>query len=232
MLGNLYIVATPIGNLEDITLRAIKILSEADIILTEDTRVTKKLIDFLTANYKLPFKNLISYHQHSSDQKKFEIYRYLSEGKNIALVTDAGTPGISDPGNELIDFILKIDDKIRIVPIPGSSAIITTLSICGFNINKFIFLGFWPKKKVTKLIDLVKFIKVPFAFYESPYRILRTLKIIEANFGMETQVFVARELTKMYESVYRGTISEVIEQLQKDKVKGEMVVVVNTQNIY
>jgi 16S rRNA (cytidine1402-2'-O)-methyltransferase len=227
MPGTLYIVATPIGNLEDITLRAIKIISESDIILAEDTRVTKKLIDFLSVNYKLPPTNLVSYHQHSDDQKKLEIYRYLSEGKNIALVTDAGTPGISDPGNELIDFILKIDDKIRIVPIPGSSAIITTLSICGFNINKFIFLGFWPKKKVTKLIDLLKPIKVPFAFYESPYRIFKTLKIIEDNFGMDTQVFIARELTKMYESTYRGTIAEVTENLQKDKLKGEIVVVVN-----
>ena len=227
MSGTLYIIATPIGNLEDITLRAIKILSEADIILAEDTRITKKLLDFLSANYKLPLKYLLSYHQHSSDQKKLEIYGYLSEGKNIALVTDAGTPGISDPGNELIDFILKIDNQIPIVPIPGPSAIITTLSICGFNINKFIFLGFWPKKKVTKLIGLLKLINLPFAFYESPYRILKTLKVIEDNFGIGTEIFVARELTKMYESVYRGTISEVTEKLQKDKVKGEIVVVVN-----
>ncbi len=127
MAGTLYILATPIGNLEDITLRAIRVLSEVDTILAEDTRVTRKLLSSPHTKYNIQHTKLLSYHQHSNERKKLEILRYLVEGKNIALVTDAGTPGISDPGNELIDFLLEKEPNIKIVPIPGASAITSAL---------------------------------------------------------------------------------------------------------
>jgi len=220
MFGNLYIVGTPIGNLEDITLRAIKILSEADIVLAEDTRVTSKL----SSKYKLP-ETIISYHQHSGDEKKFEILKYLLEGKNIALVTDAGTPGISDPGNELIDFILDKEPKIKIIPIPGASALTTALSVSGFRTDKFVFIGFLPKKKRNKLLNWLKEGRLTFAFYESPKRIIKTLDILEEYFGEETRVLVARELTKIYETLYRGSIKDVKMEISGN-IKGEIVVVV------
>jgi len=226
MSGTLYIVATPIGNLEDITLRAIRVIREADLILAEDTRVTEKLLAFLKSKFQMSNSKLISYHQHSGEGKKFEILNYLLEGKNLALVTDAGTPGISDPGNELIDFLLVKDASIKIVPIPGASAITTALSVCGFNVSKFIFLGFLPKKKRTKLFKWLVDGKISFSFYESPHRILKTLDVLAEHFGEGRRVFIARELTKIYETLYRGTISEVKAKLEKEKVKGEIVVVV------
>jgi len=226
MIGKLYIVATPIGNLEDITLRAIRILSEADIILAEDTRVTQKLLSHLSTNYSLQTTNLKSYHQHSRDSKKLEILRYLVEGKNVALVTDAGTPGISDPGNELIDFLIEKEPKIKIVPIPGASAITTALSVSGFNVNKFVFLGFLPKKKRNKLFEWLKNGKISFAFYESPKRISKTLEVLKEEFGEDKRILVAREMTKLHETLYRGYIKEVISKLSDGVIKGEIVVVV------
>src|SRR3990170_1788259 len=236
IMGTLYIVATPIGNLEDITLRAIRVMGEVDIILAEDTRVAKKLLSSLNAKWQMKNAKLVSYHQHSGEGKKLEILNYLLDGKNIALVSDAGTPGISDPGNELIDFLLSYKPDLKIVPIPGASAITTALSVSGFRTDKFLFLGFWPKKKVNKLIQLIKLVsKGPstssgrmstFVFYESPFRILKTLETLEKTFGSNQRVFVGRELTKMHETVYRGRIRKVKEKLSKEKIKGEMVVVV------
>lgn len=221
MLGTLYIVATPIGNLKDLTLRAIEILKSVDIILTEDTRVTSKLLN----EYEIKTKT-VSYHQHSSDDKKLQIMSDLLAGKNLALVTDAGTPGISDPGNELIDFILQNNPEIKIIPIPGASALTTALSVSGFNTNKFVFLGFLPKKKRLKLFKWLKEGEVSFAFYESPFRILKTLEVLKENFGDEKRILIARELTKMFETLYRGNIDEVKEKLLEGKIKGEIVVVV------
>ncbi|MBU0569995.1 16S rRNA (cytidine(1402)-2'-O)-methyltransferase [Patescibacteria group bacterium] len=252
MLGILYIVATPIGNLEDITLRAIETLGKVDIILAEDTRVTGKLLNYLSTNYQLPPTKLLSYHAHSREDKKLAILKHLMEGKDLALVTDAGTPGISDPGNELVDFLLSYKDGpcqgpslIKIVPVPGASAITSALSVSGFRTNKFVFLGFLPKRKRKKLFEWLKGGKISFAFYESPKRILKTLNVLSEYFSTKTEfrdgfdgdellssekkekrIFIARELTKMHETLYRGTISEVREQLLKDKIKGEMVVVV------
>jgi len=220
MAGKLYVIATPIGNLEDITLRALRILKEVDLILAEDTRVTKKLL----IHYEID-KSILSYHQHSGEEKKLEILRRLLGGENLALVTDAGTPGISDPGNELIEFLRGSESSIKIIPIPGASAIITALSVSGFPTNKFVFLGFLPKKKRKKLFGWLKEGKITFAFYESPKRILKSLDVLYEYFS-EAKIFVARELTKMYESTYRGNIKEVKEKLQKDTVKGEMVIIV------
>lgn len=220
-LGKLYIVATPIGNLEDITLRAIKILHKVDLILAEDTRVTKKLL----SRYFID-RPILSYHQHSSESKRLGILRDLVNGKNIALVSDAGTPGISDPGNELIDFLLEKEPDIEIVPIPGPSAITATLSASGLRTSKFVFLGFLPKKKRTKLFNWLKEGKISFAFFESPKRILKTLDVLIEHLGEDRRVFIAREVTKLHETLYRGTIKEVIKRLRDEVIKGEIVVVV------
>ncbi len=220
MPGILYIVATPIGNLDDITLRALKVLKEVDLILAEDTRKTGILLKHYDVD-----KHTLSYFQHSGEERRLEILNQLVAGKNLALVTDAGTPGISDPGNELIEYLLSYTD-IKIIPIPGASAITAALSACGFNINKFVFLGFLPKKKRNKLFDWLKEGKITFAFYESPNRIIKTLDTIDKVFGNYRRVFVARELTKIHETLYRGNIKEVRNQLEKDKVRGEIVVIV------
>jgi 16S rRNA (cytidine1402-2'-O)-methyltransferase len=221
MLGSLYIIATPIGNLKDITLRALEVLREVDIILAEDTRVTGKLLK----HYDIDAHTL-SYHAHSSENKKFEILKNLLNGKNLALVTDAGTPGISDPGNELIDFLLDKEPSIKITPIPGASAITTALSVSGYRSDKFVFLGFLPKKKRTKLINWLKEGRTTLAFYESPKRIVKTLEFIKDSFGEDRSIFIGRELTKMYETLYRGSIGKVLKDINKDNIKGEIVVVV------
>lgn len=219
MLGTLYIVATPIGNLEDITLRALRILKEVDLIIAEDTRVSGYLLRHYDIN-----RAILSYHQHSGEDKKLQILNLLLDGKNIALVTDAGTPGISDPGNELIDYLLSFQPELQIIPIPGASALTTALSVSGFAANEFVFVGFMPKKKRTKLIKWLKEGKMTFAFYESPHRIIKSLNQLKDEFG-DAEVFIARELTKIHESLYRGKISDVIKNLT-NKIKGEIVVVV------
>lgn len=219
MLGTLYIVATPIGNLEDITLRALRILKEVDLIIAEDTRVSGYLLRHYDIN-----RAILSYHQHSGEDKKLQILNLLLDGKNIALVTDAGTPGISDPGNELIDYLLAYQPQLKIIPIPGASAITTALSASGFTANEFVFIGFMPKKKKTKLVKWLKDGKMTFAFYESPHRLVKTLGQIEDEFG-DVNVFIGRELTKMHETLYRGKISEINKTL-KGKIKGEIVVAV------
>jgi 16S rRNA (cytidine1402-2'-O)-methyltransferase len=223
----LYIVATPIGNLEDISLRALKILKEVDLILCEDTRVTKKLLDHY--GIKTP---VLSYHQHSKLQKIDYILNLLKEGKDLALVSDAGTPGISDPGNKLISLIVEKAEKVEIVVVPGASAITAAASISGFSMDKFLFLGFPPKKrKRKKFFKEVINSKYPVIFYESPYRILKTLKelknlLICHDRINKYQFVVCRELTKKFETIYRGKIEEVIEKIEKDKIKGEFVVIV------
>lgn len=227
--GKLYMVATPIGNLEDVTLRSITILSEVDIILAEDTRVTSKLLHHLSEKHGLPTKKVLSYHHHSSDGKKFEIMKLLLEGNDLALVTDAGTPGISDPGNELVDFILTNEPNIKIVPIPGASALTSALSISGFRTDKFIFLGFLPKKGKSKLWTWLKSSEMTFAFYESPRRLIKTLENMQEEFGDNVRIFVARELTKLHEETYRGNISDVLEKLSSSDPRGEVVVVVENK---
>jgi len=219
-LGTLYIVATPIGNLEDITFRAVRILKEVDLILAEDTRVSGKLLK----HYDIK-KPLLSYHQHSSEKKRLDILSHLVNGKNLALISDAGTPGISDPGNELIDYLLTREPNIKIVPIPGASAVVTSLSISGFRANKFIFLGFLPKKKRKRLFEWLVLSKMTFAFYESPKRLVKTLNELSEAFG-KRRVLVARELTKLHETLYRGEFVEVLAGLGDKNIKGEVVVVV------
>ena len=228
-MANLFIVATPIGNLEDISLRGLRVLKEVDIILCEDTRVTRKLLS--RYDIKTP---VLSYHQHSQLKKVNYIADLLEKGKNLALVSDSGTPGISDPGNKLIDFLVEKNIDLGIIPIPGCSALITAASISGFPMDRFTFLGFPPHKKkrnkffeelLRQLVDL----KHPIVFYESPHRIIKTLEELSnksQEFNLDPQVIVCRELTKKFETIYRGTINEVIKKIKDDKIKGEFTIII------
>lgn len=220
MFGTLFIVATPIGNLSDITLRALETLKTVDVILCEDTRVTQKLLNHF--EIKTP---TMSYHQHSDDKRVREIVAMLGSGKNLALVTDAGTPGISDPGNKLIaDCRLKISD-LQIVPIPGVSAVIAALSISGFPTDKFLFFGFPPHKKGrNKFFQEVAEAKYTVAFYESSHRITKAIAQLAQVLEPERNLCICRELTKKFETVYRGTMAEIWEMTVSEK--GEFVVVV------
>ena len=217
-------MATPIGNLKDITLRALEVLKNVDLILAEDTRVTQKLL----LKYEIK-KPLWSYHQHSKLTKIEQIINEFSNGKNIALVSDAGTPGISDPGGILIQAIReKLGNDINIVPIPGSNAAIAALSVAGFPADKFCFLGFPPHKKGRKtFFENIAKTEETVVFYESKYRIEKTLTELSRVIG-ERKIMVARELTKQFETIYRGTAKECLEQLKKDKILGEFAVVIKS----
>ncbi|MDP3995684.1 MAG: 16S rRNA (cytidine(1402)-2'-O)-methyltransferase [bacterium] len=220
----LYIVATPIGNLEDMTKRALRILSEVDLILCEDTRVTKKLLE----HYQISTPTL-SYHQHSKIQKIDHIANLLKEGKSLALVSDAGTPGVSDPGNKLIEEITASGISLDIVPLPGSSAAMAAASISGFNMDRFLFLGFPPvKKKRKKFFEEMMNSEYPVIFYESPYRIIKTLKDLQLGAesrNLQPKIVVCRELTKKFETIYRGNVADVIDRIEQGICKGEFVVV-------
>lgn len=218
-MGILYIVATPIGNLGDITLRALRALKEADVVLCEDTRVTQKLLSHFAIE-----KPLVSYHQHSRLQKTEQILQLLREGKNLALVSDAGTPGISDPGNELVNQALQHSNNLTIVPIPGPSALTVVASIAGFSMDKFVFLGFPPAKKGRKtFFEKVAASEYPVVLYESPYRIVKTL----AELQPDARIVVGRELTKKFETIYRGSAAEVLQQLKKETPRGEFVLIIS-----
>ncbi len=230
-MATLYVVATPIGNLKDITLRALEVLRSVDLILCEDTRVTQKLLNHFGIKTRTQ-----SYHQHSKLKKVNYILKLLREGKNLALVSDAGTPGISDPGNKLIEKITETRSlEVEIIPIPGPSALTTAASIAGVSMNRFLFLGFPPqKRKRKKFFKEVINSKYPVIFYESPYRILKTLNELKLSYyhchgslNTTLQVVVCRELTKKFETVYRGNIEEVIEKIKEDKAKGEFVVIIS-----
>jgi len=268
-MGTLYIIATPIGNLGDITLRALEILKGVDLIACEDTRQTVKLLN----HYNIA-KPLVSYFQHSKLSKIEYIAGQLAQGKNIALVTDAGTPGISDPGGKLIEEILRLlpsdegragwgvdcgvlasaRDKsltkvrspnttpsqsppqlrgrggsVKIVPIPGPCAAIAALSISGFPTDKFIFMGFPPHKKGrNKYFDEAVEAEHTVVFYESTHRILKTLNQLKGALSLDRDIVVCRELTKMFETVYRGTAEEILNKLNEDKnnQKGELVIII------
>lgn len=227
-LGKLYIMATPIGNLEDITLRALRILGEVDLILCEDTRTTKRLLD----KYDIK-KPTMSYHSHSTITKEDKIFDLLEEGKNLALVSDAGTPCISDPG---VLLVMKAREKfgndIEIIPIPGASALVTALSASGVPASEFLFLGFLPHKKGREtLFKEIAISKRTVAFYESTHRIIKALESLQEHVGDTRKIIIARELTKMFEEFVSGTATEVLDYFTKnsDKVRGEFVVIVSAQ---
>lgn len=222
----LRIVATPIGNLEDITLRALRTLKESDFVLCEDTRVTRKLLD----HYEIKTPT-ISYHQHSGDLKIDKIFSFLREGKNLALVTDAGTPGISDPGGKLVSLVRQeFGTEVLIESVPGVSAIGAAISIAGAGFDRFLFLGFLPHKKGRQtMLKEVMASEHSVVFYESKHRIVKLLEELEiVRAKVELKVMVARELTKMFESFYSGTPLSVLKEISSEpsNLKGEFVVLI------
>tara|TARA_Y100000310_G_scaffold344721_1_gene459027 strand:+ start:3207 stop:3887 length:681 start_codon:yes stop_codon:yes gene_type:complete len=219
----LYIVSTPIGNLEDITLRALRILGEVDIVYCEDTRVTKKLLD----HYKLR-KRLKSFHAQSSDAKMRELISDLKSGSNVALVSDAGTPTISDPGAKVVSEVREKLPEVSIIAIPGPSALTAGLSISGMPASGFLFLGFLPHKKGREtLFSEISQSKRTVVFYESPHRIIKTLESLEKHCSKK-QIAVIGEITKIHEKVFTGKAKEIKQILLGDKnlAKGEFVVLV------
>lgn len=228
-IGILKVVATPIGNLQDITLRALAALQEADFVLCEDTRVTRKLLD----HYQIKTPT-ISYHQHSGEMKVDKIIKLLEEGKNLSLVTDAGTPGISDPGSQLVAAVrARLAGQAKIVSVPGASALGAAVSISGVGLERFLFLGFLPHKKgrQTMLKEILSS-AYPVVLYESKHRIIKLLEELDAKsreVGQKIQVSVARELTKLHESFYQGEPDAVLKELtgSANNLKGEFVVSIN-----
>jgi len=219
----LYIVATPIGNLEDITLRALRILCESDLILCEDTRQTRKLL----WHYKIKTPTL-SYHQHSKNYRTEQIVKMLKQNKTLALVSDAGTPGISDPGNKLISAISQIPD-ILISLIPGPSALTAAASCSGLSCDSFLFLGFIPaKRRRKKIFQEIAESQRTVIFYESCHRIKKTLHQLADLLDDRRQIVAARELTKKFETIYRGSAAEIAKSDLPEK--GEFVVVVERQS--
>ena len=227
MNGKLYLVATPIGNLEDITLRAINVLKNVDLIAAEDTRHTLKLLNHLEIS-----KPMISCHRHNENEKSNKIIEKLKEGKNIAIVSDAGTPGISDPGEEVVKEAIK--ENIQIIPIPGACAAINALIVSGIDTKEFYFLGFLPlnKKLRKEKLNEIKNINKTIILYEAPHKILNTINDLE-NILENRQVVFAREITKIHEEFIRGTIKEIKEKIENPK--GEFVIIIegnkNVENI-
>ncbi len=223
-MGTLYVCGTPIGNLDDITIRALDVFRKVDLIAAEDTRRTRKLL----SHYDISTRT-ISYHEHNEFSRAPEIIDMIREGKSVALVTDAGMPGISDPGAHLVDRALSGD--VEVVPIPGPSAVISALSVSGFCACEFVFTGFLPrkgKKRQEALENLARETRV-IVIYESPYRLLKTLSDLAAVMGETRKVVVARELTKLHEEVVKGTLLEVIQRFSERTVKGEITIVVGVK---
>lgn len=218
----LYIVATPIGNLEDMTFRAVRTLKEVNYIFAEDTRVTRKLLN----QYEIE-NTVYRYDEHTKMHQIANIINLLKEGKEIALVTDAGTPCISDPGYELVDA--AHNEGIRVVPIPGASALTAAASAAGITMRRFCFEGFLPKKKGRQtLLKALAEEERTIVIYESPFRIEKTLRDIEQFMGVK-EVVIIREITKIYEEILRGTTTELIERLAKNPIKGEIVLLIKGQ---
>ena len=220
-MASLFIVATPIGNLGDITLRAIQTLKDVDVILCEDTRVTMKLLQRLEIK-----KPLMSFHEHSDRKRLDDILNRLREGKNLALVTDAGTPAISDPGAWLVrEVIEQLGTDVAIVSIPGPSAVVTALAMSGFYGDEFVFMGFPPHKKGRQgFFDRVAKEERIVVLYESTHRIMKAMEDLSTRID-DRQIMLCRELTKLHETTYRGTAAEVTTALKTGSIKGEFVIV-------
>ena len=218
-MGQLFVVGTPIGNLEDMTLRAISTLQNVNLILAEDTRNSKKLLNAHNIDSKM-----ISYHDHSSDKEIKKIVDLLLNGKDLALISDAGTPTISDPGYGLIRECIKND--ITIIPIPGVSSITAAMSVSGLPSDSFTFIGFLPQKKGRlKKINQLQALDNTIILFESPFRLEKTLNQLLEHLGNRT-VVVGRELTKLYEEVIRGNLKDIIVHFSKSKIKGEIVIMI------
>lgn len=223
--GTLYIVSTPIGNLEDITLRALRVLKEVDVIAAEDTRHSRKLLN----HYGIT-KPMISYWSEKEKVRSEEIIEKLRSGFSVAIISDAGTPGISDPGSVLIKR--AIDEGIDVIPIPGPSAVIAALSVSGLSTEEFTFIGFLPPKAAQRQKKLHELVLEPrtLIFYEAPHRILDTLSDMKEIFG-ERNAVLAKEITKLHEEILRGTISEILDSLEKRTIAGEYVIIVEGKSM-
>lgn len=219
--GTLFIVSTPIGNLEDITLRAIRVLKEADLVAAEDTRHTKHLLD----RYEIGTQ-LTSYHDHNKEEKAPVLVARMLEGSSVALVSDAGTPGISDPGYFLIN--LAIDRGIPVIPVPGATAAVAALSVSGMPTDRFVFEGFLPAKQLArqKRLQELRQEERTIIFYEAPHKIIRTVEDMLAVLGDRTAV-VTRELTKIHEETIRGPLTSVLERLHHGSIKGEFTIILH-----
>jgi len=219
MGGTLYIVSAPIGNLEDITLRALRILKEVDLIAAEDTRHTRKLLSYYDIH-----TSMISYFEHNEVRRSKSLLKKLENGSDIALVSNAGTPAISDPGYHIINMC--IEAGIDVVPIPGASAFLAAVVVSGFPLHSFIFEGFLPVRKSRRVRRLNPLCDEPrtVIFYESRYKLLKFLADVLETLG-DRELVIARELTKMYEEIYKGTVSQAIEKFTEEGPKGEFVIV-------
>lgn len=219
-VGKLYLVATPLGNLEDITHRALRILAEVDLIAAEDTRHTLKLLNHFAIKQKM-----ISYYLHNERERAGEIIEKLISGLNIALVSDAGMPGISDPGYFLVAEAVK--RGISVIPIPGASAVITALAASGLPTNSFLFAGFLPRKAKERIVILSELAEVrgTLVFYEAPHRLLATIKDIYEVLG-DREIVLARELTKIHEEFIRGKLIEIIDKIENQNLKGEFTILI------
>lgn len=223
--GKLYLVATPIGNLEDMTFRAIRILKEVGCIAAEDTRQTRKLL----THFEIPTR-LVSYHEHNKRASGPELVRMMEEGQSIALVSDAGMPAISDPGYDLV--CLAIEAGIDVVPVPGANAALSALIISGLPTERFLFAGFLPRerKKLKEELERLRSVPATLIFYESPHRITKTLEVMREVWG-DHPIAVVRELTKKYEEVLRGSFGECLDILQEREPKGEYCLVVDRNGV-
>jgi 16S rRNA (cytidine1402-2'-O)-methyltransferase len=221
MAGTLYVVATPIGNLADITQRALQVLKDVDLIACEDTRHTRKLLQHFGIDTKT-----VSYHEHNETERGKELIQKLEQGINIAVVSDAGSPAISDPGFKLVRE--AIENEITVVPIPGPSALIAALTAAGLPTNEFFFAGFLPAKTVARQTRLRELSAIPgtLIFYEAPHRLSATLKDAYETLG-EREAVVARELTKLYEELKRGRLSELVEHYSHVEPRGEIVLLID-----
>jgi 16S rRNA (cytidine1402-2'-O)-methyltransferase len=217
--GTLYVISTPIGNLEDITRRAVRLLSEIDLVAAEDTRKTRVLFDHLEIS-----KPMVSFQSYNEVRRVSELVGSLASGKSVGLVTDAGTPGISDPAYSLVRA--AIEHGHHVVALPGPSAVLPALVLSGLSMDRFVFEGFLPTKKGRRTrLEELRLEKRTVVFYESPFRIVRTLQELLASWG-DRRVSVSREITKKFEETVRGTITEVLGELKKKPVRGEYVLVV------
>ena len=223
MAGTLFIVATPIGNLEDITQRALRVLREVDLVACEDTRHTQKLLNHFGITTRT-----ISYHEHNERERAAKLCELLAQGKHVALVSDAGTPLISDPGFRIVNA--AIERGIRVVPIPGAAAFVAALAASGLPTDQFLFAGFLPARTAARRARLgeLRTISATLVFYEAPHRIATALKDAAAVLG-NRQAVIARELTKLHEEIVRGTLRELAEQFTSRSIKGEIVLIISAE---
>lgn len=219
--ATLYLVATPIGNLEDMTVRAIRILKEVDIIAAEDTRNTKQLCNYFDIQTKL-----VSYHEHNQESGGFKILSYLEEGKSVALVSDAGMPCISDPGEDIVRRAVAED--FPVVPVPGANAALSALIASGISPQPFLFYGFLSRNKKERQIELevLSQKQETLIFYEAPHRLKESLKSVQKAFGEDRKIVMAREVTKKFEEFLRGTVGEAVQWAEENTIRGEFCIII------